>query len=163
MWKFSTIIPNGDSVEQDLNSSRVDLSQSTIILTEKERVIEVMSRWYGISRPSEDFLVTIGRGSLSKGEALWLNMIGFTAVSIYCGALEMSIRDKKSLNPDYDKERIRSVRENLEPTINYLASNINLLKFKGQIIEINEIFSKLISHGFISFAKLQSRDTQPPE
>lgn len=91
---------------------------------------------------------------MQRGQELWLNMIAFTAVSIYCGALEMSIRDKTSLNPEHDRNRIKSVRGELEPTINFLASNINLLKYWEELLEIHEIFSKLISHGYISFTKL---------
>ena len=75
----------------------------------------------------------------------------------------MGIRDKKSLNPEHEKARIREVRESLEPTIDYLASNINLLKFKDQIIDINEIFSKLISEGFISFARMQRNKNSDSE
>jgi hypothetical protein len=74
------------------------MKESTMVLSEEERVKEVISRWYGISLPSESFFHEIGQGSLTKGQELWLNMICFTCVSIYCGALEMGIRDKKSMN-----------------------------------------------------------------
>jgi hypothetical protein len=127
-------------------------------LSEDERIIEVISRWYGLSLPDKEFLKEIGCGSVNKGEELWLNIIGFTAVSVYCGALEMSIKEQKSLNPEHEKNTTSNVREQLESTINYLASNINLLKYSEEIITINEVFGKLISEGYISFTKLQRND-----
>jgi hypothetical protein len=120
-WLFKKLISNEPQNE--------NVNESVVILSENQRVVEVMSRWYGISKPDDDFLRNIGQNSLERGSELWLNMIGFTAISIYCGALEMSIKEKKSLNPEYDKKRIRQIREQMEPTINFLASNINLLKY----------------------------------
>jgi hypothetical protein len=96
-------------------------------LNEHERMIEIISRWYGLSKRSKDSMIELGRGDYEKGKNMWLNLICFMAISIYCSALELDLRENRSLNPEYDKSRLEEMRTKLEPIIGYIASRVSIL------------------------------------
>ena len=103
-------------------------------------------------------MVTLGKGDYVKGKYMWLNLICFMTISIYCSALELDLLENRSLNPIHDKSRLDEIRKKFEPTICHIASRINLLEHKEEIQQICEVFGQLIEQGYISFTKIQRQE-----
>ena len=118
-------------------------------------MIEVISRWYGLSQRSKQTMLKLGKGDYQTGKNMWLNLICFMTISIYCGALELGLRENNTLNPEHDRRRLEQIRSEFERSISYIASRINLLNYKEEVQHICEIFGQLIEQGYISFTKVQ--------